>query len=96
MGCWCKLAPQNSKMMNNGSRFNQDFLDAISILSFMIGIMNLDENLSQSDKDDMMHQLDEKTNKMLKRIEDDLEEQNEMLREILSRLERLEESDVRS
>lgn len=81
--------------MNSNSRFNQDFLDAISILSFMIGLMNLDENLSQSDKDNMMHQLDEKTNKMLKRIEDDLEEQNDMLREILARLERLEELNVR-
>ena len=69
------------------SRFNQDFMDLLAVLSFIIGILNYDENLSQSDKDDLMHELDEKTTKMLDKIEEDLEEQNNMLREILKRLE---------
>ena len=69
------------------SRFNQDFMDLLAVLSFIIGILNYDENLSQSDKDDLMHELDEKTTKMLDKIEEDLEEQNDMLREILKRLE---------
>lgn len=69
------------------SRFNEDFLDVMSIISFAIGLANLNENLSQSDKDEMMHELDEKTNKMLERIEDDLEEQNIMLRKILEKME---------
>ena len=69
------------------SRFNEDFLDIMSIISFAIGIANLNENLSQSDKDEMMHALDEKTNKMLERIENDLEEQNVMLRKILEKME---------
>lgn len=66
---------------------NQDFLDALAVVSFMIGIANYNENLSQSDKDDMMKALDEKTNAMLSRLENDLAEQNEILREILERLE---------
>ena len=69
--------------------YNQDFLDAVSLVSFIIGIANYNENLSQSDKDDMMQALDEKTNRMLARLETDLEEQNEMLRQILNELRRM-------
>lgn len=49
-------------------------------------IANYNENLSQSDKDDIMTNLDNKTNAMLERLEKDLEEQNKMLREILEKL----------
>jgi rRNA maturation endonuclease Nob1 len=66
------------KMMG---RYNEDFLDAISLVSFMIGMANYGENLSQSDKDDMMQALDRKTNEMLMRLEDDLEVQNQMLKQ---------------
>jgi len=65
---------------------NQDFLDALAVVSFIVGIANYNENLSQSDKDDMMQALDEKTTALLKTIERDLDEQNEMLKEILERL----------
>ena len=67
--------------------YNQDFLDAVSLVSFIIGIANYNENLSQSDKDDMMHALDEKANNMLEKLEADLEEQNELLRRILDKLD---------
>ena len=53
--------------------FNKDFIDAISLISFMVGIANYDENLSQSDKDDLMKSLDEKTNEMLTRLEKDID-----------------------
>lgn len=66
---------------------NQDFLDALTFVSFVVGMANYNENLTQNDKDDLMRGLDQKTNEMLARIEQDLEEQNTMLREILSRLE---------
>lgn len=66
---------------------NQDFLDALTFVSFVVGMANYNENLTQNDKDDIMKGLDQKTNVMLARIEQDLEEQNTMLREILSRLE---------
>lgn len=67
-------------------RYNEDLLDAVTLLSFMIGIANYGENLSQSDKDDMMQMLDKKTTAMLERLENDLERQNKMLREILEKL----------
>ena len=66
---------------------NQDFLDAIAVVSFIIGLANYEENLTQSDKDDMLKQIDETTNKMLAKLEGDLEEQNEMLREILEAID---------
>lgn len=69
--------------------FSQDFMDALSLVSFMVGIANYNENLSQSDKDDLMTSLDKTTNSMLTRLEKDLEEQNIMLREILEKLERI-------
>ena len=67
---------------------NQDFLDVLTFVSFIVGMANYNENLTQSDKDDIMKGLDQKTNAMLTRIEQDLEEQNIMLKEILDRLER--------
>lgn len=63
---------------------NQDFLDALAFVSFVVGVANYNENLTQNDKDDIMERLDQKTNVMLARIEQDLEEQNSMLEEIRS------------
>ena len=70
--------------------FNKDFIDAISLISFMVGIANYDENLSQSDKDDLMKSLDEKTNEMLTRLEKDIDNQNQMIKDITNRLDRIE------
>ena len=69
-------------------KFNDDLLDTLSVLSFIIGVANYNENLSQSDKDDLMRQLNTKMNELLLKLEDDLELQNEMLRKILSILEK--------
>ena len=70
--------------------FNKDFIDAISLISFMVGIANYDENLSQSDKDDLMKIIDEKTNEMLTRLEKDIDNQNQMIKDITNRLDRIE------
>ena len=66
--------------------YSKDFLDAVAIVSFALGIANYEENLSQSDKDDLLNSFDKRTNELLLRLESDLEKQNEMLEEILSRL----------
>ena len=70
--------------------FNDEFLDAIAVVGFIIGIMNYGENLSQSDKDDMMQEFNKKAQELLQQLEDDLEEQNDMLRDIQMRLDKLE------
>lgn len=73
--------------------YNQNVLDALAIMSFALGMENYKENLSQSDKDDMMTQMDKTNKELLVKLEADLEEQNQilekqnqMLEEILYRL----------
>ena len=65
--------------------YNQDLLDAVSLLSFIVGVANYNENLTQNDKDDIMRRLDEQTADILRAVQKSLEEQNEMLRELLRR-----------
>ena len=66
--------------------YDEDLMDAMAITSFIVGIANYKENLTQSDKDDIMDRLDRQTKDILERIEKDLEEQNAMLREILKKI----------
>ena len=70
----------------NAGMFDRDFLDTVSFLSFLVGIANYEENLTQSDKDDIMKSLDQQTKDILEKIHKELEEQNEMLREIRDRV----------
>lgn len=67
-------------------RYNQDMLDAITLVSFLIGMANYNENLTQNDKDDIMNHLDEQTKNILLEVQKSLEEQNNMLRSIMHRL----------
>ena len=47
---------------------NLQFLDLLNIMSFIIGVMNYNENLTQGDKQDLMSALDEKTENLLNEI----------------------------
>ena len=71
------------------SNYNQDMLDAIAIVSFLVGVANYNENLTQSDKDDIMKYLDRQTVEILKKLQDSIDEQNAMLKQILSKVEEL-------
>lgn len=68
-------------------KLNSDFLDVMACMGFAIGLVNYQENLQQSDSDDIMKELDNKTNLMITQFEKDLEEQNIMLKAILKKLE---------
>lgn len=68
----------------------ESLLNAVALISFLIGVANYNENLTQSDKDDIMHSLDKRTNDILHEVQKSLDEQNEMLLEILERIKRLE------
>lgn len=68
--------------------YNQNFLDALAMTSFLVGIVNYNENLTQNDKDDIMKRLDQQTKDILIKLQKSIDEQNEMLREILRRLEK--------
>ena len=66
--------------------YDRNFIDAVQIVSFILGILNYQENLTQNDKDDILNRLDQQTKDILTRVKSALEEQNTMLREILERL----------
>ena len=66
--------------------YDQNMLDTITLISFLVGIANYNENLTQRDKNDIMQCLDNQTKDILVRVQEELEKQNEMLREILERL----------
>lgn len=69
---------------------NDELLDVITVLSFILQIQNYNENLSQNDKADLMHALDNKMNDLLERIEQDIKDQNKKLDAILERLEKID------
>ena len=66
---------------------NQELMDAINIASYLIGVAYYNENLTQNDKAEIMSKLDEQTKEILQQIEDAIVKQNEMLEEILRRLD---------
>ena len=73
--------------MNENQQF--DFLDLLNLLSFIIGIINLNENLTQNDKQDLMKTLDKETNLLLEEVHSHLKSQDEKLDIIMKRLENL-------
>ena len=62
---------------------NDNLLDAITLLSFIISIINLDENLGQSDKQDLLQEFSSKADTLLKEIHNHLQEQDEKIDRIL-------------
>lgn len=71
---------------------NDNFLDVLTCLQFAITLVNYQQNLQQSDNDDIMRALDQKTNHLIGQLQQDLAEQNKMLKQILSKLEKIDGS----
>ena len=69
--------------MTNGQL---DFLDLITLASFVIALQNLEENITQSDKADLQQDLQEKTDNLLQEIHGHLEEQDALLKQILEEI----------
>lgn len=69
---------------NNNNQW--DFIDILSIVSFYIAILNLNENRAQSEANDVNKANDKQANSMMKELKQMFQEQNEMLVEILERL----------
>ena len=70
-------------------------LDVISILSFVIALINLDENMTQSDKQDLQKDLADKADRLLSEIHSHLETQDKQLKEIIERLEMIQNGNDR-
>lgn len=63
-----------------------DFLDWISVMSFLIGIANYQENLTQGDKQDLLHEVDEATEQAIAKVRQHLAEQDKKIDKILEML----------
>ena len=66
------------------------FIDILSVASFLIALENLDENMTQNDKQELQSDLANKSNSILKEIHKHLEEQDRKLDTIIERLEGLQ------
>ena len=62
--------------MNN---YNEDFINSINILSFMIGLKNLEENREQSKHNDIQAANNQQAEFLLADIHKQFEEQNRIL-----------------
>ena len=69
--------------LGSGDNGQFTFLDSITLISFIIGIMNYEENLTQSDKQDLQDQLNSKIDLLLKEIHSHLEEQDKKIDKIM-------------
>lgn len=63
------------------------FLDLLNIASFCIGLMNLDQNLTQNDKQELEEQLNTNIQLLLNEIHMHLAQQDKKMDLILQRLE---------
>lgn len=70
--------------------YNQSFLDNLNVASFYLGLLNYQENLTQTDKQDLTKSMQSTNEALLGELRKDISEQNAMLREIIERLDKLE------
>lgn len=72
--------------MNNNFLENIEMLDILTVISFVIGLKNYGETLTQTDKQDLMKEVDQRTTKILKEIQEHLKKQDEKIDIILKKL----------
>lgn len=63
-----------------------DFLDLLNIMSFCIGLMNLQENVTQGDIQEVMQNLSENADRLLTEIHKHLEDQDFKLDKIMEEI----------
>lgn len=75
--------------MNIGSGLQGEFtfMDLLGILSFLVGIQNLNENLTQNDKSELQRDLSNQANSILQEVHTHLEEQDKKIDYIINLLE---------
>lgn len=73
--------------IGSGENGQLTFLDTIAFISFIVGILNFEENLTQSDKQDLLKEFNDKASYLLTEIHMHLEQQDDKLDKILNLLE---------
>ena len=74
--------------LGSGDSGEFTFLDMISIISFFIGLANLEENLTQGDKQELQQDLSNKADLLLNEIHSHLEKQDKKLDLIMQELKK--------
>lgn len=65
----------------------EDYMNLINIIDLVISLMNLNENLTQGDKQEIMDALDQKMSNILVEINEHLKQQDEKINKILKLLQ---------
>ncbi len=71
--------------------WNPNLMDNLNVASFYLGLLNYKENITQLDKQELVESMQTTNEALLAELRKDISEQNDMLREILTRLDKLEE-----
>ena len=69
--------------LGSGENGQFTFLDILAIISFLIGVANYEENLTQSDKQDLQDQLNSNIDRLLAEVHAHLEEQDHKIDKIM-------------
>ena len=75
----------------SGDNGELTLMELIDLLSFWIAVQNLDLNLTQEDKQDLLNEVDARTNRILGEIHEHLEQQDKELKyqdELISKIMR--------
>lgn len=67
-------------------RINDDLLDSIAIISFLVGLQNLDLNIAQEDLDNQTQELDRRLKTVVDDIHRHLQEQDKKINMIWEKL----------
>lgn len=82
--------------LGSGDNGEWTFLDLIGLMSFFIGVQNLDLNVTQEDAQNLEHQLNNNVQLLLTELHGHLENQDKKLDAILKRLEAVENDNKRN
>ena len=72
--------------LGSGDNGEFTFLDIINLTSFLVGMLNFNENLTQGDKQYLLETFSQKADSLLKEIHSHLQEQDEKIDIILEEL----------
>lgn len=72
--------------LGSGENGELTFLDMLSVVSFLIGVRNLQLNVTQEDAQNLQKELSKKTDLLLQELHGHLEQQDEKINEILNLL----------
>lgn len=74
--------------LGSGDNGEFTFLDIISIISFCVGLQNLDLNIAQEDLDNQTQELDRKLREVVDDIHAHLKRQDKLLEELRNGIKR--------